>query len=267
MEILEAAGLVAGTGAFLILVSFLSGPGFRGNRRGPAFAVAGLLALGSVAAAGDLIFGFASPGPRLLGDAGTFLPVATLALVVAALVLVRNEAAERSPDPPQQLSVLSGAYIRTDRDGIIRLASGTADPLFGVPAADLVGRRADSFYRSREDRESLVRRVGEAGGTLALENVRMRRHDGSVIYVDFATALIADGSDCDGGLESFIQDVTRRHDIEETHETNEARFRDFAESASDWLWETDAEHRIVWLSDSFRRRSSVPESALLGERF
>ncbi len=267
MEILETAGLAVGTVAFLILVSFLSGPGFRGNRRGPAFVIAGLLAFAVAVAAGDLIFRFAATGTRLLGDAGTYLPVVILTLVAAALVLVRNEAAERPSDSPQKLSVLSGAYIRTDRAGFIRLASGTLQPMFGVSAADMVGMRADTFYRSREDRESLLRRVAEAGGTLSLENVRMRRRDGSVIYVDFATALIADGSDCDGGLESFIQDVTRRRNIEETHETNEARFRDFAESASDWLWETDAQHRIVWLSDSFRRRSSVPESELLGAKF
>ena len=267
MEILETAGLAVGTVAFLILVSFLSGPGFRGNRRGPAFVIAGLLAFATVAAAGDLIFRFAAAGTRLLGDTGLFLPVVILALVAAALVLVRSEAAERPSGSPQNLSVLSGAYIRADREGKIRIASGTLEPMFGVSAADMVGMRADTFYRSREDRESLVQRVSEAGGTLSLENVRMRRRDGSVIYVDFTTALISDGSDCDGGLESFIQDVTRRRNIEETHETNEARFRDFAESASDWLWETDAQHRIVWLSESFRRRSSVPESELLGAKF
>ncbi len=33
-------------------------------------------------------------------------------------------------------------------------------------------------------------------------------------------------------------------------EENQERFREFAESASDWLWETDAEGRISWSSDS-----------------
>jgi PAS domain S-box-containing protein len=270
MDILEAAALLAGAIGVPVLVSALSGPEWRGSRRAAAVAVALLLTLCSLAVGADLVLRLAGGGTVLPDGTSDYLPAAVLALAVAALLLVRGGSAggaARAPDLTRPLSVLSGAYLRTDREGVIRLASGTAEPLFGLSAAEMVGRRADSFYRSPQDRETLVRRVADAGGTLSLENVRMRRPDGTVVYVDFSAALIADGSDCDGGLESFVQDVTRRHEIETTQEASEARFRDFAESASDWLWETDAEHRVVWLSDSFRRRSSVPESDLLGKKF
>src|SRR5580698_911889 len=32
----------------------------------------------------------------------------------------------------------------------------------------------------------------------------------------------------------------------------EMRFQDFADGASDWLWETDAEHRFVYIADRVR---------------
>jgi diguanylate cyclase (GGDEF)-like protein/PAS domain S-box-containing protein len=41
-------------------------------------------------------------------------------------------------------------------------------------------------------------------------------------------------------------------------ETSEQRFRDFATAASDWFWETDAEHRIVWMSSAVEGLTGVP---------
>jgi PAS domain S-box-containing protein len=46
---------------------------------------------------------------------------------------------------------------------------------------------------------------------------------------------------------------------------SEERFRDYAESASDWYWETDAEHRFTYLSDRIRTHGIDP-AAILGRR-
>jgi signal transduction histidine kinase len=40
--------------------------------------------------------------------------------------------------------------------------------------------------------------------------------------------------------------------------SSEGRFRDYAEVASDWYWETDAELRVVYLSERFFAASSAP---------
>ncbi|MBC8239766.1 MAG: PAS domain-containing sensor histidine kinase [Alphaproteobacteria bacterium] len=49
----------------------------------------------------------------------------------------------------------------------------------------------------------------------------------------------------------FIGPVFERmHRTETDLRENQERFREFAESASDWLWETDPEGRINWSSDS-----------------
>jgi PAS domain S-box-containing protein len=49
---------------------------------------------------------------------------------------------------------------------------------------------------------------------------------------------------------------------EEGRRESEARLRDFAETASDWYWETDRDHRFCYLSDRIRGFGQDPASRL-----
>ena len=44
----------------------------------------------------------------------------------------------------------------------------------------------------------------------------------------------------------FHIDLTEQKKVQTALERSEQRFRDYAESASDWMWETDADHRYVY---------------------
>jgi len=46
---------------------------------------------------------------------------------------------------------------------------------------------------------------------------------------------------------------------------SEARFRDFAESAGDWLFEIDAEGKVTYVSERFEEISGMPPSRILGK--
>ncbi|MGC2855006.1 PAS domain S-box protein [Novispirillum sp. DQ9] len=59
-------------------------------------------------------------------------------------------------------------------------------------------------------------------------------------------------------MESTIAERTRR--LRES----EARFREFAESASDWLWETDESHAFTYVSEGFRRLIGADPQWYLG---
>ena len=48
---------------------------------------------------------------------------------------------------------------------------------------------------------------------------------------------------------------------------NERRFRDIAEAASDWIWETDAEHRVTFLSERFATVTGIDLPDAIGRPF
>ncbi|MDO8607619.1 MAG: PAS domain S-box protein [Phaeospirillum sp.] len=61
-----------------------------------------------------------------------------------------------------------------------------------------------------------------------------------------------------------IRDVTLRRQVEAELRESESRFRDLAGSASDWFWESDAEHRLTFVSERIGSVLGVKPSAILG---
>ena len=51
------------------------------------------------------------------------------------------------------------------------------------------------------------------------------------------------------GFYAYGIDVTERRLAEEAHQRSEDRFRDYAETASDWFWETGPDHRFTYISE------------------
>ena len=88
----------------------------------------------------------------------------------------------------------------------------------------------------------------------------------------FATVLqgsrhleVRDERLADGSSITRISDVTDHLRSQEDLRRSEQRFRNFAESTSDWLWETDREHRLTWLSESVRKHTDLEIAAVLGK--
>jgi PAS domain S-box-containing protein len=72
------------------------------------------------------------------------------------------------------------------------------------------------------------------------------RSDGRTIWMETRANL----TQWTGGpaIQVMCFDVTDRHDAVLALEASEKRFRHFAEAASDWLWETDDQHRFTYFS-------------------
>ncbi|MCB1742991.1 MAG: EAL domain-containing protein [Gammaproteobacteria bacterium] len=62
-------------------------------------------------------------------------------------------------------------------------------------------------------------------------------------------------------LSSNVTDLKRR---ELELERSEARFKDYADAASDWFWESDAEHRLVYISARFTQLTGMPREGFIG---
>jgi PAS domain S-box-containing protein len=73
--------------------------------------------------------------------------------------------------------------------------------------------------------------------------------------------------DAEGNFECFrgtASDVSEIIKIQESLRRSEARFRDFAEAASDWFWETDAGHTYTDVSGRFTELTGIPVQDMIG---
>jgi PAS domain S-box-containing protein len=70
----------------------------------------------------------------------------------------------------------------------------------------------------------------------------------------------------DGGMIAVTTDVTDRHEAAEALRQSEQRFRDFAEIASDWFWEMDADLRFSYFSDRNREILGFDMASIIGKR-
>jgi diguanylate cyclase (GGDEF)-like protein/PAS domain S-box-containing protein len=101
-----------------------------------------------------------------------------------------------------------------------------------------------------------LQRAGR-GETVEAEELRVLFDDGSYYDEVISAAPIRDaGGKVTGAVGAGI-DITARREVEEALRLSEQRFRDFAMCASDWLWETDAEHRFTWFSPNVKELVGV----------
>jgi PAS domain S-box-containing protein len=109
-----------------------------------------------------------------------------------------------------------------------------------------------SRYRSGEVTEETVAeyRVQMADGSLRWFEARAH-----LLLSENANPLTLVGTD---------SDITERKQAETALIMSEAKLKDFAESSSDWFWETDAEGRLVWESSSSNEKAGRRFSKING---
>jgi PAS domain S-box-containing protein len=101
---------------------------------------------------------------------------------------------------------------------------------------------------------SAIRESGKRGGLEA----RLRRFDGEYRWFLFEAEPMRDEA---GNIVKWYGSAT---DIEDRKRTevalreSEERFRDYAETASDWFWETGPDHRVTRVSDHLNAVGIVP---------
>ena len=137
--------------------------------------------------------------------------------------------------------------VRDATDQSYVLFNKAAEKVFGIKREDVLGKSYDAVFPGssmtrRRERDKIVIETGEPAEFPEVEIDTPAK--GRRIFKTRKVPLCDDAGKVLYVL-SISEDVTDWHDTQEARKSSEARFRDIAEAASDWFWETDAKMRFV----------------------
>lgn len=139
-----------------------------------------------------------------------------------------------------------------DLDSKVTLWNPQAEALFGWPADEVVGRPPPSVAPEDWDQHRALVARTVAGEVLRGLELRRRRRDGSVLYVDFANGPLRDEDGEVIGALALYADATERRQGEEHVRLLIAAL----ESATTAIVLTDADGRALWSNAAFYRLMS-----------
>ncbi|MCM5569503.1 EAL domain-containing protein [Burkholderiaceae bacterium FT117] len=144
-----------------------------------------------------------------------------------------------------------GSWVHELRDNRLRWSDGTfrlfgVEPSAGEPSPRDFFAAIEAADRQRW-REALRKAVRE-GQEMKVE-FRYRRPDGQVVWIRMALRP-EPSPDRVARMSGIVQDISGMRAMQRQLAASEAKFRDLTQLSSDWVWETDARHRLAYLSDS-----------------
>lgn len=166
-------------------------------------------------------------------------------------------------------TVVDGIITIGDR-GTVQTFNPSAERIFGYASAEVVGNNVSMLmpdpYRSEHDgymKQYL--QTGEARIIGLGRQVHGRRKDGTIFPLELAVSeLRRENSVTFIGV---VRDITDRKRVEQALLESEQRFRDLAEAASDWFWETGPDLHFVFVSGRVRQVLGVKTAFFIGKTF
>ena len=166
------------------------------------------------------------------------------------------------------LEAVGDGVVLADHRGVIIDVNAAVERLFGYTRDELIGRnlailmgeddaRRHPGWVADYNRDRIARIIGRTRELLA------RRRDGSAFPIELAVGDLSSS-----GVRRFVgivRDITERLRAKREIEDSRRRFQDFAEASSDWMWETDAEHRFTLFAGNRERAITFDPEKTLGK--
>jgi PAS domain S-box-containing protein len=160
-------------------------------------------------------------------------------ITVTQIDLTERKRAEQAAEQVASIVESSDdAIVSKDLDGVIRTWNRGAERLFGYRAAEVIGRPITILIPPD--------RLDEEPGILA----RIRRGEPVDHYETVTVSPTRDAKGAIVGASKIARDITERKRAEQALRESEGKFRDYAETASDWFWETGPDHKFTQLTEN-----------------
>jgi PAS domain S-box-containing protein len=191
--------------------------------------------------------------------------------------LTRQEAdAERQREHARKqlrgfMEMASDWAWETDADFRLTYASPRLREVLGREISDLIGKPlaeafSAGFYVGGEETRATIREALRARQNIKNLIYKVIDHAGAVRTVSMSLRHHFDDDGAYLGVRGWTSDISERVNAREALEESEQRFQDYAESASDWVWETDADLRYTFISERARDITGMDHAAQIGSR-
>jgi len=152
------------------------------------------------------------------------------------------------------------AALYVDAERRLRYANRRAEAWLGAPLGALAGRPLrDALLPELADR--ILRLVDKAlTGSAAADEMDVPREGAPTRRMRLQAAPDGAGPGLAGGVVLTLEDLSAAYAVR--GDGGDARLRDFAALTADWLWETDAELHVTFVSETFEAVTGLPQEAL-----
>jgi|GEM_PF-262148 len=189
-------------------------------------------------------------------------------IFVSALERARSERAMRSSEHRYRTLVerMREGLAQVDNEGTVQFVNDRFCEMVGYSRDELVGRSLEELLLAFPEDGAVMRSKSELRqqGISDQYEIRVRRKDGVVIWVEIGGAPVFDAGGNVVGSIGVHNDVTQRHAAEEALRESEERYRLMAENSTDLISRTAARGRILYASPAIRTLLGYEPSEMLG---
>jgi diguanylate cyclase (GGDEF)-like protein/PAS domain S-box-containing protein len=141
-------------------------------------------------------------------EQGTLL--GSLAFVTDLSEVVKAQQAVRDSEQELRgiLDNMLDTYCRTDATGAVVRISASAEQLLGVKPCDLIGVKVGDFYAMPGERDRFVATLQANGGVVRHYEAKLKRKDGSTVWVSTNASVLSDEHGRYAGIEGTTRDIT-----------------------------------------------------------
>ncbi len=152
-----------------------------------------------------------------------------------------------------------------DTEGRYLLVNRYMTDLLNLSEEEMLGKTAQELYSPEIAArvEAHDKEVLESRQTIVREAVE-EWPDRQRVFLSVRFPIF-DALDRIIGIGGLNQEISELAEARRALEESERRFKDFAETAADYFWETDAQGRFIYLSERFKQVRGIGREAVLGK--